>query len=211
MARRQWAGTADVAGATSGIAEAFSNPVQHIREDFGTARLDQTFRTRIRLPAFTPIDDSHGNSPTNNPITLRRHFPARAGGQPERNARLFAQPVSTRRRSDFPAGRFISIAESPCSFARLDSRRAAGGRGGGRRRHDAQRRVADHQWRHQRRKQSHRGAQPVHRQRSGQLTHGKHLISFGVWFERVQANDNLVQDQYGQASFTNLQTFLQAR
>jgi hypothetical protein len=41
------------------------------------------------------------------------------------------------------------------------------------------------------------------------ITHGKHLITFGVWVERVQANDNLVQDQYGQASFNNLQTFLQ--
>ena len=41
------------------------------------------------------------------------------------------------------------------------------------------------------------------------ITHGKHLISFGVWFERLQANDNLIQDQYGQASFNNLQTFLQ--
>ena len=30
-----------------------------------------------------------------------------------------------------------------------------------------------------------------------------------MWFERLQANDNLIQDQYGQASFSNLQTFLQ--
>ncbi len=40
------------------------------------------------------------------------------------------------------------------------------------------------------------------------ITHGKHLITFGAWFERLQANDNLIQDQYGQASFNNLQTFL---
>jgi hypothetical protein len=40
-------------------------------------------------------------------------------------------------------------------------------------------------------------------------THGIHLLSFGVWFERLQANDSLIQDQYSQASFSNLQTFLQ--
>ena len=40
------------------------------------------------------------------------------------------------------------------------------------------------------------------------LTHGKHLLSVGVWFQRIQANDTLMQDQYGQASFTNLPTFL---
>ncbi len=41
------------------------------------------------------------------------------------------------------------------------------------------------------------------------FTHGKHLFNFGGWLERMQSNDTLVQDQYGQASFTNLQTFLQ--
>jgi hypothetical protein len=41
------------------------------------------------------------------------------------------------------------------------------------------------------------------------LTRGKHLLTFGAWLQRIQANDVLVQDQYGQASFTNLQSFLQ--
>jgi hypothetical protein len=41
------------------------------------------------------------------------------------------------------------------------------------------------------------------------ITHGNHLLNFGVWFERLQSNDSLIQDQYAQASFTNLQTFLQ--
>jgi hypothetical protein len=41
------------------------------------------------------------------------------------------------------------------------------------------------------------------------ITHGKHLLNFGVWFEQLQSNDVLIQDQYAQASFTNLQTFLQ--
>ena len=29
------------------------------------------------------------------------------------------------------------------------------------------------------------------------LTHGRHLLSLGGWFERIQSNDNLIQDQYG--------------
>ena len=42
-------------GAPSGIAEAFSNPPQNIREDFGTARFDQTLsQTRIPFRQFTP-------------------------------------------------------------------------------------------------------------------------------------------------------------
>jgi hypothetical protein len=43
------------------------------------------------------------------------------------------------------------------------------------------------------------------------LTRGNHVFNFGAWFERLQLNDALVQDQYGQVSFTNLQTFLQGK
>ncbi|MEI9970548.1 MAG: hypothetical protein WDO73_00035 [Ignavibacteriota bacterium] len=38
---------------------------------------------------------------------------------------------------------------------------------------------------------------------------GIHQIEAGVWFQRVQANDLLAQDQYGQASFGSLTSFLQ--
>ncbi len=41
------------------------------------------------------------------------------------------------------------------------------------------------------------------------LTHGIHQFSAGVWLQRVEANDNLAQDQYGQASFGSLTSFLQ--
>ena len=35
------------------------------------------------------------------------------------------------------------------------------------------------------------------------------MLTFGAWIQRLQANDTLIQDQYGQASFTNLNSFLQ--
>ena len=40
------------------------------------------------------------------------------------------------------------------------------------------------------------------------INHGIHQWNFGVWFERLQANDTLAQNQYGQASFSSLQSFL---
>jgi hypothetical protein len=40
-------------------------------------------------------------------------------------------------------------------------------------------------------------------------THGKHQVEAGVWIQRMQSNDLLPQYQYGQASFSTLQTFLQ--
>ncbi len=41
-----------------GIAEAFSHPLQTIREDFGTTRLDQNFSDKDSLAAVYTIDDS---------------------------------------------------------------------------------------------------------------------------------------------------------
>ena len=40
------------------------------------------------------------------------------------------------------------------------------------------------------------------------FTLGKHTIQGGIWLQRLQSNDNLAQDQYGQASFASLTTFL---
>ncbi len=41
----------------SGIAEVFSSPLQTIREDFGTARVDQTFSAKDTFSAIYTIDD----------------------------------------------------------------------------------------------------------------------------------------------------------
>jgi hypothetical protein len=40
-------------------------------------------------------------------------------------------------------------------------------------------------------------------------TKGRHQFSFGAWFQRVQANEDLALSQHGQATFTGLQQFLQ--
>ncbi len=40
------------------------------------------------------------------------------------------------------------------------------------------------------------------------FTHGIHQLEAGVWLQQIQANDNLAQDQYGQASFGSLAAFL---
>jgi hypothetical protein len=57
-------------GASSGIAEAFTNPIQRIREDFGTLRFDQTFSEKDSLAGVYTVDDSSSNSPSMNPLTV---------------------------------------------------------------------------------------------------------------------------------------------
>ena len=40
------------------------------------------------------------------------------------------------------------------------------------------------------------------------FTHGAHQIEIGGWLQAMQANDNMAQNQYGQASFSSLPNFL---
>jgi hypothetical protein len=41
------------------------------------------------------------------------------------------------------------------------------------------------------------------------LTKGRHQLSFGAWFQQFQSNENIALSQYGQATFSSLATFLQ--
>jgi hypothetical protein len=41
------------------------------------------------------------------------------------------------------------------------------------------------------------------------FSHGIHRIEAGVWVQRIQNNDNMAQNQYGQAAFNSLTSFLQ--
>ena len=53
-----------------GIAEAFSSPLQRIREDFGTARLDHIFSEKDTFSSVYTVDDSADHTPTTNPLSL---------------------------------------------------------------------------------------------------------------------------------------------
>jgi hypothetical protein len=52
-----------------GIAEAFSHPPQHIREDFGTTRFDDNLSGKDLLFAVYTVDDSAANTPSANPLS----------------------------------------------------------------------------------------------------------------------------------------------
>ncbi len=54
----------------SGIAYAYSSPIQHIREDFGTTRFDYNISPKDLFFAVYTIDDSMANTPSANPYSL---------------------------------------------------------------------------------------------------------------------------------------------
>ena len=197
-------------GAPSGIAEAFSNPQQHIREDFGTARLDQVFSSNDTVAAVYTADDSEAHSPTSNPISFV-NVSLREQVVSLEETHVFSPSVVNRATFGFSRGGFYfnsgTIVDLP---GWIHSNQPVGALvvGGGTTLNGASQITNGG---------TNAGSNltAVRNLFSGSdrisLTHGRHLVSFGAWIQRVQANDVLVQDQYGQASFTNLQSFLQGK
>jgi hypothetical protein len=197
-------------GAPSGIAEAFSNPLQHIREDFGTGRFDQVLSASDTLAAVYTGDDSEAHSPTSNPISfvnvsLREQVVSLS------ETHVFSPSVVNSATFGFSRGAFYFNSGTTVDLPGwIHSDRPVGALvvGGGTTLNGASQITNGG---------TNAGSNltAVRNLFSGSdqvtLTRGKHLLSFGAWVQRVQANDVLIQNQYGQASFSNLQTFLQGK
>jgi hypothetical protein len=201
-------------GANSGIAEAFSNPLQRVREDFGTARFDQVFSDKDSLSAAYTVDDSLGHSPANNPFTLV-DMSLREQVASLSETRVFSASLVNRATFGFSRGAFyfnsgvsMNLPANVTGWLHADQPVGALVVGGGTTLNGAAQITSGG---------TNAGSNlSVVRNLftatdQVTLTHGKHLLSAGVWFQRLQMNDTLVQDQYGQASFTSLQTFLQGK
>ncbi|HKF46921.1 MAG TPA: carboxypeptidase regulatory-like domain-containing protein [Terracidiphilus sp.] len=195
----------------NGIAQVFGSPLQTVREDFGTARFDLTLSPKDRLSSVYTIDDGGDvTATTANPystdiLTLREQVVsvdethgissllnvARVGysraayyftGEPTPGTPAAQVPgfISGR-----PVGAVVvggSAASNPQAQIGL-----AGSNNGSnlpivRNLYTYEDRVT--------------------------LSHGLHQWSFGAWFQNFQSNETINLSQFGQATFTNLQTFL---
>jgi Carboxypeptidase regulatory-like domain len=195
-------------GAPSGIAEAFTNPVQHVREDFGTARFDETFSSKDSFAAVYTADDSTADSPSNNPFTVDDIF-LREQVASLAETHIFSPSVLNRATFGFSRGGFYfnsgTTVDLP-SWVNAGQPVGAVVVGGGTTLNGAS-------------QISNGGTNAGSNLRAARnlftaedhltLTHGNHLFDLGVWFQRLQSNDSLVQDQYGQISFASLKTFIQ--
>ncbi len=203
-----------IGGLPSGIAETFSNPQQHIREDFGTARYDQNLSAMDTLAAVYTADDSDSHSPTTNPYSKADVF-LREQVASLSETHVFSPTLLNKGTFGFSRGAFyfnsgVTGAASAIPGAWLDTTQApvpgAVVVGGGTTLNGASQ-LTNGGTNAGSNLRAVRNLFTATDQLS--VTHGIHLLSFGVWYQRVQANDSLIQDQYAQASFTNLQTFLQ--
>ncbi len=197
----------------SGIAEVFSSPLQTIREDFGTARVDHNFSQKNTLSAVYTVDD--GDDFTATPLdpfsadieTLREQvlsfeethvFSAsllnsarvgfsRAGyfftGEPTPGTPAESVPGFLLGK---PVGAVVvggSAASNPAATLGLAGSNNGSNLSIARNLLTAEDRLS---W-----------------------THGRHQFNFGLWLQKFQSNENIALSQFGQATFTSLTTFLQ--
>jgi hypothetical protein len=194
-------------GADSGIAEAFTNPVQNIGEDYGTTRFDQVFSQKDSSSATYTIDDSRAVSPTTNPLTSADIF-LREQVASVSETHIFSPTLLNQATLGFSRGAFYfntgTDVDLP-SWVQPGDPVGAVVVGGGTTLNGAS--------------QITNGGTNAGSNLTAvrnlftftdklTVTHGIHLVNLGMWTERVQANDTLEQDQYGQVSFTSMQTFL---
>jgi Carboxypeptidase regulatory-like domain len=197
-------------GAPSGIAEAFTNPAQSIREDFGTVRIDQMFSDEDSLSGVYTVDDSEAHSPTNNPFTLAAIF-LREQVASLNETHIFSASLVNRATLGFSRGGFYFNSGTTVylpGWIHADQPVGALVVGGGTTLNGASQ-ITNGGTNAGSNLTAVRNLFTATDQAT--WTHGSHSLSFGAWAQRVQANDVLVQDQYGQASFTNLQSFLQGK
>ncbi len=190
-----------------GIGEAFSNPLQHIREDFGTTRLDWNMGAKDLFSAIYTVDDSAANTPSANPLSgiyesLREQVLS------AQQQHVFSPRLLNTARIGFSRGSYyfngivpvdlpgwvvgkpigaIVIAGSTASNGASQVTLAGSNTGSNNSTTRNLFTYDDHVY----------------------YTHGRHQIEAGGWLQRIQANDNLAQNQFGQASFNSLATFLQ--
>ncbi|HKT24523.1 MAG TPA: carboxypeptidase-like regulatory domain-containing protein [Terriglobales bacterium] len=190
-----------------GIAEAFSHPLQTIREDFGTTRLDYSLSDTDTAFGVYTVDDSADDTPSINPLS-RIIESLREQVVSVQEQHLFSATVVNTARVGFSRASYFFTGKTPVDVPGWLTGSPIGAVviGGGTALNGASQ------------------ISPAGTNAGSNLTtarnlftyedhvnisRGAHQIQLGAWFQQIQANDNLAQYQYGQASFSSLISFLQ--
>ncbi len=201
-----------VGGLPTGTALAYNNPRQSIREDFGNARADYTLGAGDWLAGIYTIDDGNSLIPLSDPLfasyeMLRaqvasaqethvfspRFLNTFDAGFSRAGFKLDSAPLATFPASDSfvgglgPGGIVIGGGVTTTGLASVTT---AGPNN------------AANAW----------NRRNLFTWTDGlQIIKGIHQISAGVWFQRLQDNEDSASRQLGQASFASLTTFLQGK
>jgi hypothetical protein len=199
-------------GTPSGIAENFANPLQTIREDFGTARVDHIFSDKDSFGVIYTVDDSADQT-----ATAINPFMADATSLREQvlsieETHVFSPSILNTARVGFSrAGYYFAGEPTPGTPAAsvagfLSGLRVGAVVVGGSAASNPAAQIALAGSNNGSNLDLNRNLFTYEDQLS--WTKGRHQIKFGAWFQRFQSNENIALSQYGQATFPSLATFL---
>src|SRR5581483_3591058 len=196
-----------------GIAQYSSSPLQTIRENFGTLRLDHNVSSRDSLSAVYTIDDGDDFTETvadpysSDSMTLREQVfsmdetPSFSGSTVNvarvgySRAGYFVTGEPTPRTPAANVSGFVSglpVGAVVVGGSAASNPQAAIGLGGSN--NGSNLRIARNLYSFEDRVA---------------MSRGRHQLTFGAWFQPFQSNENIALSQYGQASFSSLTNFLQ--
>ncbi len=192
-----------------GIAKSFNNPKDSIREDFGTMRSDYVMRPQDSLSAAYTIDDGNSLIPLADPLFASAEA-LRAQVASAQETHVFSPTILNTFTAGFSRAAFNLESSLLATFPASSAFVTGGGPGGiviggGATTTGAAALTAAG---------PNNAAGSWNRRNlftwtdGVQISKGKHQISAGVWFQRIQDNEDSASRQTGQASFASLQTFL---
>src|SRR5580700_383272 len=197
----------------SGIAKDFSNPLQSIRDDFGTARVDHIFSDKDSFGVIYTVDDSADQT-----ATAINPFMADATSLREQVASIEETHVfsptflNTARIGFSRAGYYFTGEPTPGTSAATVSPFLSGVPFvgavvvGGSAASNPAAQIALAGSNNGSNLNLHRNLFTYEDQAS--YTKGRQQLKFGAWFQRFQSNENIALSQYGQATFPSVATFL---
>jgi Carboxypeptidase regulatory-like domain len=201
-----------VSGEPYGVSEVFSSPLQTVREDFGTTRIDHIFSRSDSVSAVYTIDDGHDFSETpsdpysSDVLTLREQVLSLE------QTHVFSPKILNTARIGFSrAGYFFSGEPTPGTQATnvpgfLLGRPVGAVVVGGSAASNPQATIGL--------AGSNNGSDLLVArnlftyENHITVTRGRHQLSFGAWFQRLRSNETLALSQFGQATFSSLTQFL---
>jgi hypothetical protein len=194
----------------SGTAKAFYNPNAHIREDFGTFRADYHAGSNDILSAAYTIDDGNSLIPLADPL-FASYTPLRMQVLSLTETRLISNSVLNTATFGFSRAIFalgsVPLVTLPSNLSFVSGMGPGGIVVGGGATTTANGSITSAGPNNAAGVDNHRNLFTF--QDDLRISHGMHQLNIGVWFQRLQDNEDTASRQLGQATFASLTTFLQ--
>jgi len=194
----------------SGTAKAFYNPNEHIREDFGTLRADYNIGKDDTLSSAYTVDDGNSLIPLADPL-FASYTPLRMQVVSLNQTHIFSPEVLNTATIGYSRASFslasVPLAAFPASLSFVAGMGPGGIVVGGGATTTANGSITSAGPNNAAGVLNHRNLFTY--EDTLRISRGVHQVSLGVWFQRLQDNEDSASRQLGQATFASLTTFMQ--